>query len=62
MEDVLLCECCVQVGHCPITDKEMKFSYMWRKIHGELCERSGLPCTKMALASRWKILNKNLGK
>ncbi|CAL2227322.1 unnamed protein product [Prunus armeniaca] len=32
MEDVLLCECWVQVDHYPIMGNEMKFSYMWRKI------------------------------
>ncbi|KAI5334841.1 hypothetical protein L3X38_024974 [Prunus dulcis] len=52
MEDVLLCECWVQVSPCPVTANEMKFSHMWRKIHGEFCERSGLPRTKMALDSR----------
>ncbi|KAI5326535.1 hypothetical protein L3X38_035609 [Prunus dulcis] len=62
MEDVLLCECWVQVGHCPITGNEMKFSYMWRKIHAEFCRRSGSASTEMALASRCKILNKELGK
>ncbi|CAL2255997.1 unnamed protein product [Prunus armeniaca] len=62
MEDVLLCECWVQVSYCPITGNEMKFSHIWRKLHGEFCERSSSPHTKMALDSRWKILNKDLGK
>ncbi|CAL2277040.1 unnamed protein product [Prunus armeniaca] len=54
MEDVLLCECWVQVGH-DHGQCEMKFSHMWRK-------RSGFARTEMALASRWKFLNKELGK
>ncbi|CAL8994921.1 unnamed protein product [Prunus brigantina] len=62
MEDVLLCECWVQVSHCPITGNGMKFSHMWRKSHAEFCERSGSARTEMALASRWKILNKELAK
>ncbi|CAL9001262.1 unnamed protein product [Prunus brigantina] len=62
VEDILFCECWVVVGYCPITSNEMKSSHMWRKINGEFCERSGSACTKMALASRWKILNKELGK
>ncbi|CAL8175587.1 unnamed protein product [Prunus armeniaca] len=32
MEDVLLCECWVQISHCPVTGNEMKFCHMWRKI------------------------------
>ena len=40
----------------------MKFSYMWRKIHAEFCRRSGSANTEMALASRCKLLNKELGK
>ncbi|CAL8998492.1 unnamed protein product [Prunus brigantina] len=36
----------------------MKFSHMWRKIHGEFYERLGSLRKEMALASRWKILNK----
>ena len=62
IEDVLLCECWVHVSYCLITDNEMKFSHMWRKIHAEFCERSGSGCTEMAMGSRWKILNKELGK
>ncbi|CAL2239256.1 unnamed protein product [Prunus armeniaca] len=61
MENVLLYEW-VQVGHCPITGNEMKFSHMWRKIHVEFSERSGSARTEMALASRCKILNQELGK
>ncbi|CAL8164500.1 unnamed protein product [Prunus armeniaca] len=52
MEDILLYECWVQVGHYPITSNEMKFSHMWRKIHAEFCERSSSAHTEMALASR----------
>ncbi|CAL2232825.1 unnamed protein product [Prunus armeniaca] len=62
MEDVLLCECWVQVGHCPITSNKMKFSHMRRKIHVEFYERSGSARTKMTFASKWKFLNKELGK
>ncbi|CAL2240381.1 unnamed protein product [Prunus armeniaca] len=51
-EDILLCECWVKVGHCPIMGNEIKFSHMWRKSHVECCERSSSPRTKMALASR----------
>ncbi|CAL9005841.1 unnamed protein product, partial [Prunus brigantina] len=40
----------------------MKFAHMWSKIHGEFCERSGSILIEMALSSRWKILNKKLGK
>ncbi|CAL2265826.1 unnamed protein product [Prunus armeniaca] len=61
-EDFVLCECWVKVGHCPVTGNEMKFYHMWRKIHAEFCERSSSPRTEMALGSRWKILNKELGK
>ena len=62
VEDILLCECWIKVGHCLITGNEMKSSHIWRKIHGEFCERLGLASTEMTLASRWKILNKELGK
>ena len=62
MEDVLLCEAWVHISHCPITGNEMKFSHMWKKIHAEFFERSGSARTEMALASRWKLLNKELGK
>ncbi|CAL9012376.1 unnamed protein product [Prunus brigantina] len=62
MEDVFLCECWVQISHCPVTGNEMKFYHMWRKIHTEFCERSGSTRTEMTLFSRWKILNKELGK
>ncbi|CAL8088314.1 unnamed protein product [Prunus armeniaca] len=61
-EYIVLCEGWVKVSHCPITDNEMKFCHMWGKIHGEFCEKSGSSWTEMALASRWKILNKELGK
>ncbi|XP_020418481.1 uncharacterized protein LOC109948940 [Prunus persica] len=56
--------CCVrvQVGHCLIMGNEMKDSHMWRKNHGEFSRRSGSPLTEMTLASRWKILNKELEK
>ncbi|CAL9011244.1 unnamed protein product [Prunus brigantina] len=40
----------------------MKFSHMWRKINVEFFERSSLAHTEMTLASKWKILNKELGK
>ncbi|CAL9000532.1 unnamed protein product, partial [Prunus brigantina] len=40
----------------------MKSSHMWRKIHGEFCEILGSARTEMTLASRWKILNKELRK
>ncbi|KAL6294833.1 hypothetical protein ACE6H2_002975 [Prunus campanulata] len=62
MEDVLLCECWVQISHDPISGNEMKFSQMWKKIHHEFVERSGSTRMKMTLSSRWKILNKELGK
>ncbi|CAL9030089.1 unnamed protein product [Prunus brigantina] len=39
----------------------MKFA-MWSKTHGEFCQRSGSIRTKMAFSSRWKILNRELGK
>ncbi|CAL8162334.1 unnamed protein product [Prunus armeniaca] len=61
-KDIVLCECWVKVSHCLVTGNEMKFCHMWRKIHGEFAERSGSPRTEMALASRWKFLNKQLGK
>ncbi|CAL8089160.1 unnamed protein product [Prunus armeniaca] len=51
-EDIVLCECWVKVSHYPIMGNEMKFSHMWRKIHGKFCERSGSPQTEMALASK----------
>ncbi|CAL2276997.1 unnamed protein product [Prunus armeniaca] len=44
-EDVLLCDCWVQVGHYLITGNEMKFSHMWRKIHAKFCGRLGLART-----------------
>ncbi|CAL8164860.1 unnamed protein product [Prunus armeniaca] len=62
VEDILLCESWVKVGRCQITGNEMKSSHMWRKIRGEFCERSGSAHTEMALASIWKILNKELEK
>ncbi|KAL6279195.1 hypothetical protein ACE6H2_016076 [Prunus campanulata] len=62
VEDIVLCESWVKVSHCPITGNEMKFSHMWRKIHEEFAARSGSTWTEMALQSRWKILNKELGK
>ena len=62
MEDILLCECWVQISHDPISGNEMKFSQMWKKIHHEFVERSGSTLTEMTLSSRWKILNKELGK
>ncbi|BBG99772.1 OTU-like cysteine protease family protein [Prunus dulcis] len=41
----------------------MKFFHMWKKIHAEFCEKiPGSTRTEMALSSRWKILNKELGK
>ncbi|CAL8164182.1 unnamed protein product [Prunus armeniaca] len=61
-EDIVLCQCWVKVSHCPVTGNEMKFTHMWSKIHGEFCERSGLIRTEMALSSRWKIMNRELGK
>ncbi|BBG97498.1 Nucleotide-diphospho-sugar transferases superfamily protein, partial [Prunus dulcis] len=63
MEDVSLCEAWVQVSHCPVTGNEIKFSHMWKKIHQAFCERAiGSTRTEMALSSRWKVLNKELGK
>ncbi|CAL8995842.1 unnamed protein product [Prunus brigantina] len=62
MEDVLLCECWVQISHDPISGNEMKFSQMWKKILHEFVERSGSTRTESALSSRWKLLNKELGK
>ena len=63
MEDVSLCEAWLQICHCPVSGNEMKFFHMWKKIHAEFCERiPGSTCTKMTLSSRWKILNKELGK
>ncbi|CAL8119490.1 unnamed protein product [Prunus armeniaca] len=59
---VLLCECWVKVNHSPVTGNEMKFAHMWSKIHGEFYERSGSIQTEIALSSRRKILNKELGK
>ncbi|BBG92312.1 Long-chain fatty alcohol dehydrogenase family protein [Prunus dulcis] len=63
MEDVSLCEAWVQVSHCPVTDNEIKFSHMWKKIHQAFCERAiGSTRTEMALSSMWKVLNKELAK
>ena len=62
MENIVLCECWVKVSQCPIIGNEKKFSHMWKKIHEDFVERSGSARTEMALASRWKILNKELGK
>ncbi|XP_021829884.1 glutathione S-transferase T3-like [Prunus avium] len=62
VEDVVLCECWVKVSYCPISGNEIKFSQMWKKIHEEFVERFGSGRTETALASRWKILNKELGK
>ena len=62
MEDVLLCECWVHISHDPISGNEMRFSQMWKKIHHEFVEKSGSTRTAQALSSRWKILNKELGK
>ncbi|BBH09655.1 OTU-like cysteine protease family protein [Prunus dulcis] len=63
MEDVSLCEAWVQVSHCPVTGNEIKFSHMWKKIHQAFCERAiGSTRTEMALSSRWKVINKELGK
>ncbi|CAL2273116.1 unnamed protein product [Prunus armeniaca] len=61
-EDIALCQSWVNVSHCPVTGNEMKFSHMWSKIHGEFCQKLGSIQTEMALSSRWKILNKELGK
>ena len=63
MEDVSLCEASLQICHCPVSGNEMKFFHMWKKIHAEFCEK--IPRStrmEMALSSRWKILNKELGK
>ncbi|CAL8991683.1 unnamed protein product [Prunus brigantina] len=63
MEDVSLSEAWLQVCHCPVSGNEMKFFHMWKKIHAEFCEKiSGSTRTEMVLSSRWKILNKKLGK
>ncbi|CAL2236556.1 unnamed protein product [Prunus armeniaca] len=62
MEDVLLCECWVQISHDLISGNEMKFSQMWKQILHEFVERSGSTRTESALSSRWKLLNKELGK
>ena len=63
IEDVSLCEAWVEVSHCPVTGNEIKFSHMWKKIHAEFCEKiPGTTRTEMTLSSRWKILNKELGK
>ncbi|CAL9013418.1 unnamed protein product [Prunus brigantina] len=62
MEDVLLCEYWVQISHDPISGNEMKFSQMWKKILHEFVERSGSTRTESALSSRWKLLNRELGK
>ncbi|CAL8084068.1 unnamed protein product [Prunus armeniaca] len=61
-KDIVLCECWVKVSHCQVTGNEMKFCHLWRKIHGEFCERSGSLRTKMAMGSRSKILNIELEK
>ncbi|CAL8155593.1 unnamed protein product [Prunus armeniaca] len=62
-EDISLCEAWLQVSHCPVTGNEIKFCHMWKKIHHEFCERViGSTRTDQALSSRWKILNKELGK
>ena len=63
MEDVSLCEAWLQICHCPVSGNEMKFFHMWKKIHAKFCEKIlGSTRTKMTLSSRWKILNKKLGK
>ncbi|CAL9001319.1 unnamed protein product [Prunus brigantina] len=54
--------CWVQISHDPISGNEMKFSQMWKKILHEFVERSGSTRTESALSSRWKILNRELGK
>ncbi|CAL2237089.1 unnamed protein product [Prunus armeniaca] len=62
-EDISLCEAWLQVSHCPVTGNEIKFCHMWKKIHQEFWERViGSTRTDQALSSRWKILNKELGK
>ncbi|CAL2247945.1 unnamed protein product [Prunus armeniaca] len=61
-EDIALCQSWLNISHDPITGNEMKFHHMWSKIHGEFCQRSGSIRTEMALSSRWKLLNKELGK
>ncbi|CAL8163550.1 unnamed protein product [Prunus armeniaca] len=62
-EDVSLCEAWLQVSHCSVTGNEIKFCHMWKKIHQEFCERViGSTHTDQTLSSRWKILNKELGK
>ncbi|CAL8164607.1 unnamed protein product [Prunus armeniaca] len=61
-EDITLCQSWVNVSHDPITGNEMKFHHMWSKIHGEFCQRPGSIRTEMALSSRCKLLNKELGK
>ncbi|CAL8170433.1 unnamed protein product [Prunus armeniaca] len=61
-EDIALCQSWVNVNHCPVTGNEMKFSHMWSKIHGEFCQKLGSIQTEMVLSSRWKIMNKELGK
>ncbi|BBH02475.1 zinc ion-binding protein [Prunus dulcis] len=56
-------EAWLQVCHCPMSGNKMKFFHMWKKIHAEFCEKiPGSTRTEMALSSRWKILNKELGK
>ncbi|CAL9017031.1 unnamed protein product [Prunus brigantina] len=63
MEDVFLCEAWLQICHCPVTGNEMKFFHMWKKIHAEFCQKiPESPRTEMALSSRWKLLNKEMGK
>ncbi|CAL8161814.1 unnamed protein product [Prunus armeniaca] len=61
-EDIALCQSWVNVSHDPITGNKMKFHHLWSKSHGEFCQRSGSIRTEMALSSRWKLLNKELGK
>ncbi|CAL2256311.1 unnamed protein product [Prunus armeniaca] len=46
-EDIALCQSWLNVSHCPVTGNEMK---------------SGSIRTEMALSSRWKIMNRELGK
>ncbi|CAL2243301.1 unnamed protein product [Prunus armeniaca] len=63
MEDVSLCKAWLQVCHDPVSRNAMKFFHMWKKIHAEYCEKCpGSTRTEMTLSSRWKILNKELGK
>ncbi|CAL8149743.1 unnamed protein product [Prunus armeniaca] len=63
MEDVFLSVCWVQTSHSLVSGNEMKFCHMWKKNHAEFCERiPGSTRMEMTLSSRWKILNKELGK